>query len=336
MRAFRFSSFGIENLRVETLDPRPLGPLDVRLKMKAVSLNFRDLLMVRGLYNPRQPLPLIPCSDGVGEVVEVGANVKRVKMGDRVSPLFSVGWLSGEPTREKMGSSLGGPIDGTLTEEMVVASHAVVPVPAHMTDEEGATMPCAGVTAWSALVTHGHIEPGQTVLVEGTGGVSIFALQIAQLAGARVIVTSSSDEKLARAKELGAFATINYKKNEAWGKEAKALAGDVGVDHVIEVGGGKTLAEAMKAVRPGGCISIIGVLSGTSADVNLLGLLMQNVRLQGILVGHGESAARLSAAFAAAKVRPVVDKVFAFEDAPKAFEHLASGTHFGKVVIRIA
>jgi NADPH:quinone reductase-like Zn-dependent oxidoreductase len=336
VKAISFSLFGIENLRAEERPSPPLGARDVRLKMKAVSLNYRDLLMVRGAYDPRQLLPLVPCSDGVGEVIELGAEVTSLRAGDRVAPLFAQRWLSGEPTKKKIGSTLGGPLAGVLAEEVVAPAESVVRVPAHMSDEEAATLPCAALTAWSALVAQGGLEPGRTVLVEGTGGVSIFALQIARLAGARVIVTSHSDDKLERAKALGAFHGINYAKTPAWGREAKAVAGDRGIDHVVEVGGGKTIVEALKAVRPGGTISVIGVLSGVAAEIPLTSILMNNVRLQGVFVGHGESFARMNEAFAEAKLRPVVDRVFGFDEARQAFEFMASGSHFGKIVVRVA
>ncbi len=333
MRAIHLPAFGVEKLELVSAAPLSLGARDVRLKINAVSLNYRDLLMVRGLYNPRQKLPLVPCSDAACTIVEVGAAVRRWKVGDRVSPLFAQRWHAGSPTRDKLSSTLGGPLDGTLRDEMVVDEDAIVRVPAHMSDEEASTLPCAALTAWSALVTQGQLAPGETVLVEGTGGVSLAALQIARLMGARVIVTSQSDAKLERAKALGAFAGINYKTTPGWGKVAKEIAGD-GVDHVVDVGGGATVAEALKAVRPGGIVSIIGVLSGTSAELSLLPVLMQNVRLQGVLVGHGESFAKMNAALEIAGIRPVVDKIFPLEDARAAFEHLASGTHFGKVVLR--
>jgi NADPH:quinone reductase-like Zn-dependent oxidoreductase len=335
MRAVTFAAFGLENLRVEEQPSPSVGARDVKLRMKAVSLNYRDLLMVRGAYNARQPLPLTPCSDGVGEVVEMGAEVRGIALGDRVSPIFAERWIGGEPTQDKIRSTLGGPLRGTLAEELVVPYESVVRAPLHMTDEEVATLPCAAVTAWSALVTHGQIAPGETVLVEGTGGVSMFALQIARLAGARVMVTSSSDEKLERARALGAFAGINYAKTPGWGREAKKLTGDRGVDHVIEVGGTKTIGEALKAVRPGGSIYVIGMLSGIAAEVQLTSLLMQNVRMQGIFVGSGETFARMNAALELGAVRPIVDRIFPMSDARAAFEHLASGAHFGKVVIQL-
>jgi NADPH:quinone reductase-like Zn-dependent oxidoreductase len=304
--------------------------------MRAASLNYRDLLMVLGKYNPRQRLPLVPCSDGVGEVIEVGDGVERVAIGDRVCPIFAQGYLSGQPTKAKLRSTLGGPLDGTLAERMLVDAESVVRVPAHLTDEEAAALPCAAVTAWSALVTQGALQPGQVVLCLGTGGVSSFALAFAKLAGARVFVTSSSDQKLERARQLGADAVINYSKQPAWGDAARELTAGVGVDHVIEVGGGATLGQSIRAVRVGGTLSIIGMLSGVACDFNVVPVLMQNLRLQGVLVGHRDSFEAMNRAIEANALRPVIDRSFDFADVGAAFEYLKSGAHFGKVAIRIA
>lgn len=337
MRAFVVEpAFGLENLKIVDVPSAPVGPGDVRLKMRAGSLNYRDLLMVTGKYNPRQPLPLVPLSDGVGEVVERGAAVKSIAVGDRVCPLFAAGYLSGEVTKEKLSTTRGGPLPGVLSEEMVVPAESVVKAPAYLSDVEAATLPCAALTAWSALVTQGGLRPGETVLVEGTGGVSMFGLLIGKLCGAKVIVTSSSKAKLDKAKALGADHGIDYREITAWGKEAKKLTGERGVDHVIEVGGAATLGEALKAVRPGGTISIIGVLAGSESTLNLLPVLMQNVRLQGVFVGHKESFLAMNAAFELAKPRPVVDRVFSFEETRAAFEAMSRAEHFGKIAIQIA
>jgi len=327
-------AFGLENLRLaERPEPSP-GPGEVLLRMRAASLNFRDVLTVEGNYNRKQKLPLIPCSDGVGEVAAVGDGVSRVAVGDRVCPIFAQRWIAGEPTRERLRSTLGGPLDGTLGERMVLSEEGVVRVPEYLSDEEAATLPCAAVTAWSALVTEGGVTAGDVVLVQGTGGVSIFALQLARLLGARVIVTSSSDEKLARAKELGAEAGINYREVPEWGERAKELTGGVGVDHVIEVGGAGTLVQSLRAVRMGGRISLIGVLAGGKVDLSLALVFMQRIRLQGILVGHRESFEAMNRALAAHRLRPVIDRTFPFKDARAAFEHLAAGRHLGKICLR--
>ncbi len=326
-------SFGLEHLKVvERESPEP-GPGQVQLAMRAVSLNFRDLLTIRGLYNPRQPLPLIPCSDGVGEVVAVGEGVERVQVGDRVLPIFAQEWLHGEPGPRALRSTLGGPLDGTLAEQMVVHEDGLVPAPEHLSDEEAACLPCAAVTAWTALVTRGQLTAGETVLVQGTGGVSVFALQLATAAGARVIVTSSSNEKLERATALGAWMGINYVEDPEWGVTVAKATG--GVDHVIEVGGAGTLAQSLKAVRPGGQIAVIGVLSGTSTELDVIPVLMRCVRLQGIFVGHRASFEAMNRALVASQIRPVVDRVFELDEARAALEHMAAGAHFGKVCLRV-
>ncbi|HVS01259.1 MAG TPA: NAD(P)-dependent alcohol dehydrogenase [Thermoanaerobaculia bacterium] len=336
MRAWEVAgSFGLDNLRLaERADPQP-GPGEVRLRLRAASPNYRDLLMVRGEYDPRQPLPLVPCSDGSAVVEAVGEGVERCRPGDRVCPLFAPRWIAGEPTRERVRATLGGPLDGTLAEAMVVPAEGVVPLPDYLTDLEAATLPCAAVTAWSALVTHGGVKAGDTVLVMGTGGVALFALQIARLCGARVIATSSSDEKLERARALGAWEGINYRAVPEWGRRARQLTGGAGVDHVVELGGAETLPQSLKAVRLGGTVSVIGVLSSQQAPLSVVPILMQQVRAQGILVGHRESFEAMLRAFAAHRLRPVVDAVFPFAEAPAAFHHLASGRHFGKIAIEI-
>jgi NADPH:quinone reductase-like Zn-dependent oxidoreductase len=330
-------SFGLDNLTcVERDEPGPPGPGEVTLRMRAASLNYRDIMMVRGTYNPRQPLPLVPCSDGVGIVEEVGEGVERVSVGDRVMPIFAQGWRAGEPSSQKFRTSLGGPLDGTLREKMCVEAASVVRAPEHLSDAEAATLPCAALTAWSALVTRGEVTAGDWVLVQGTGGVSIFALQIAQLLGANVIATSSSDEKLERVREMGAAETIHYVDNPEWGKIARSMTPDErGVDHIIEVGGADTLEQSLRAVRVGGHISQIGILSGASQKINLVPILMRQIRVQGIFVGHREGLEALVRAVETHEVRPVVDRVFDFEDARQAFEYVANGRHFGKICIQI-
>lgn len=338
--------FGLDRLElVERPDPEP-GPGEVLVRLRAASINFRDYLMVEGKYNPKQPLPLIPCSDGAGEVVALGPGAGRLARGlaagDRVMPIFAQGWLAGRPRRQAVRTTLGGPLDGTLAELLVVRAEGVVPVPEHLSDEEAATLPCAAVTAWNALTSGGSgagdggaVKAGDTVLTLGTGGVSIFALQLARLLGARVIVTSSSDEKLARAGELGAWEGVNYRKVPEWGKRVRELTGGEGVDHVIEVGGGDTLPKSLQAVRAGGTISLIGVLSGRPTELDVASILMRSIRVQGVLVGSREHFEDMNRAIAQHGLRPVVDRVFPFAEAAGAFRHLAAGRHFGKVAVRI-
>jgi NADPH:quinone reductase-like Zn-dependent oxidoreductase len=335
MRAVEIrGAFGLDNLAlVERPEPRP-GPGQALVRLRAASLNYRDLLTVEGKYNPKQKLPLIPCSDGAGEVVEIGEGVTRVRPGERVCPIFAQRWLAGTPTREKLRSTLGGPLDGTLAELAVFDQEGLVTIPEHLSDDEAATLPCAAVTAWSALVTEGGVTAGDTVLVQGTGGVSLFALQLATLLGARVIATSSRDDKLARAREMGAAEGINYRDVPEWGVRAKELTGG-GVDHVVEVGGAGTLQQSLRAVRFGGTISLIGNLSGTKTELLLTHIFMQRIRVNGILVGHRESFEAMNRAIAFHRLRPVVDRVFPLAEARAAFDHMAAGDHFGKIVIRI-
>lgn len=335
MRAFEIQNkFGLDSLtQVERSDPAA-APYHAVIKLGAVSLNYRDLLTIEGKYNPRLPLPLVPVSDGVGAVVSIGEGVTRVKVGDRVAANFSQKWLGGEPTRPKLGATLGGPLDGMLAEYRVLHEDGLVHVPAHLTDEEAATLPCAAVTAWNSLINMGRLTAGETVLLQGTGGVSIFALQFAKLAGACVIITSSSDEKLERANKLGADFGINYTTTPDWDKRAKELTGGIGVDHIVEVGGAGTFGRSLRAIKIGGQIGLIGNLSGNAAEVNLVQILMQNVRVQGILVGSRDTFESMNRAIAQHEMRPVIDRVFAFDEARRAFEHMASGSHFGKICIK--
>lgn len=326
-------SFGFSSLQiVDRPEPEPRRG-EVMLEMRAASLNYRDVLMIRGEYNPRQPLPLIPLSDGVGEVVSVGEGVSGLAKGDRVCPLFCQGYASGEPTKEKLATTLGGPLDGVLRERMVVPAASVVKIPKAFDDAAAATLPCAALTAWSALVEQGGLMAGQTVVVQGTGGVSIFALQIAKAMGARAIVTSSSEAKLERARALGADHCIDYKKTPQWGREVVKATGDRGADIVVEVGGAGTLGESLKAVRPGGIVSIIGILAGGAGELNLTPVLMRNIRLQGVFVGHKEGMERMVRAFDTLAIKPVVDKVFPWTDTRAALEHMAAGAHFGKIAL---
>lgn len=326
-------AFGREHLRcVERPSPQP-GPGEVRLRMGAASLNYRDLLMVRGQYDPRQPLPLIPCSDGAGTVEAVGEGVTDLRTGDRVTPLFATRWLTTAPTRQSIRSTLGGPLDGTLCEEMVLPASALVPVPDHLSLAEASTLPCAALTAWSSLVTLGDLRAGQTVVVLGTGGVSIFALQFAKALGARVVITSSDDAKLERARALGADVTVNYRSEPQWSKAVRAATDGEGADIVVEVGGAGTFEESVKSTKVGGIVSLIGVLAGAQKDLRLLPIVMNQIRVQGVLVGSREGFVEMNRTIVSKLLRPVMDRVFPFDEAPAAFDHLASQAHFGKVVI---
>ena len=326
------TGFGIENLALEDVpQPKP-GPGQVLLKMSAWSLNYRDLLVVRGIYAPKLQFPFQMLSDGVGEVVATGPGVTRVKTGDRVAGAFMQTWIEGEMTEEKFNSALGAHRPGIAAEYVVLDAEGVVPVPGHLTDEEAATLPCAAVTAWQALVTSGNLAAGDSVLVLGTGGVSIFALQFARMLGARVIATSSSDHKLERARALGASDVINYRSTPEWGKRVRDLTGGTGVDHVVEVGGAGTLAQSLEAIRTSGRISLIGVLTG--GDANPIPILMKSVTLQGIFVGSREMFEAMNRAIAFNGLKPIIDRVFPFAELPQALRHMESGAHFGKIVIR--
>jgi NADPH:quinone reductase-like Zn-dependent oxidoreductase len=327
-------SFGFEHLfRTERPLPEP-GPLQVRMHVRAMSLNYRDLLVIRGQYNARLPLPRIPLSDAAGVIDAVGPGVTRVKVGQRVCGLFMPDWTAGRLPESGPRTSLGAFVDGVLAEAVVLPEHGVVSVPPHLTDEEAATLPCAAVTAWNALVCVGHVTAGETVLIQGTGGVSLFALQFARLLGARVIGTSSSDAKLKRAKTLGLSDGVNYRTVPDWGEAVRKLADGIGVDHVVEVGGAGTMPQSLRAVRSGGAISLIGVLAGGAGEFNPTPLLMKNVRLQGIFVGSGEMFAAMNRAITFHRLQPVIDRVFPFTEAVAALRHLESGSHFGKVVIK--
>ncbi len=330
-------AFGLDRL-VFTETPRDavaLGPREVRVRVHAVSLNYRDYLTVIGQYNPKQPLPLVPCSDAAGEVTGVGAEVTALRAGDRVASLFCQDWRAGEPTVEKLRSTLGGPRQGVLAQEIVLPDHGLVKISDALSFEQAATLPCAALTAWSAL-EQCNVRPGDTVLVQGTGGVSLFALQFARAFGARAIVTSKSHDKLKRAVALGASEGISYVDTPAWGKRARELTGGVGVDAIIEVGGKGTLDESLRAVRVGGTIAIIGVLGGAAAPVSLPAILMNQVRLQGVLVGHREQMERMLRVIAQTGLEPVIDRVSPWERAAEELAAMPRGEHFGKLVLRVA
>ncbi|MBE9020232.1 NAD(P)-dependent alcohol dehydrogenase [Chroococcidiopsidales cyanobacterium LEGE 13417] len=328
------NSFGLDSLNIAERPDASPSYGQVLIKIRAVSLNYRDLMVVKGLYNPNIPLPLIPFSDGAGEVVAVGEGVMRVKVGDRVAGIFFQNWIAGKLTAAKTNSALGGAIDGMLAEYVVLDEDGLVHVPAHLTDAEAAALPCAAVTAWNALFHSGNLKAGETVLVQGTGGVSIFALQFAKIAGARVIATSSSDEKLEKVKQLGASEIINYKQTPKWGKNARELTDSEGVDLVVEVGGSGTLNESLRAVRIGGQISLIGVLSGGSGEISTVSMLMKSVRVQGIYVGSREMFEAMNQAITLHQIKPIVDRVFPFSEAREALKYMESGSHFGKICIQ--
>ncbi|GMU23913.1 MAG: NADPH:quinone oxidoreductase [Phycisphaerae bacterium] len=334
MKAFQIqNAFGFDSLRLVDLPAPQPGPGQVLLRMRALSLNFRDLMVVKGIYNPHIPLPRIPVSDGVGEVVEVGPGASRVRVGQRVAGIFMPGWVEGEPDAAKGQTDLGGTIDGLAAEYVVLHERGVVEVPEHLSDEAAASLPCAAVTAWNALVNSGRLTAGESVLILGTGGVALFALQFAKLHGARVIITSSSDDKLARARDLGADEGINYTTTPGWEHRVLELTGGRGVDHVIELGGAGTLGQSLQSVRIGGHVALIGVLTG-AGQANPLPVLMRSIRLQGIFVGSRVMFEAMNRAIALHKLEPVVDRVFPFDELPQALRYMEQGKHFGKIGLR--
>ncbi len=327
------SSFGLENLAFEDRPEPTPGPGQVLVQVRAASLNYRDLLIAKGIYNPKLKMPRVLGSDGAGEVLAVGAGVTKFAVGDRVIGCFMQNWVSGQVSDAAAKSTLGGDRDGVLAERVVLQEVGLVDVPDALTFEQAATLPCAAVTAWNALTGAG-CGPGKTVLLQGTGGVSIFALQFAKKMGARVLITSGHDEKLARAIEMGATAGTNYRTNPAWDKWAREQTDGVGVDLVVEVGGSGTLESSVKAVRLGGQIALIGVLAGVGT-FNPIAVLMKAVRLQGLFVGSRAMFEDMNRFIAGEDIVPVIDRVFPFADAPAAFRYLESGSHFGKVVVKM-
>lgn len=333
-RAFQLTDFAVDKIlptEVSCGELAAQGATDVLVRMKAASLNFRDLLIAKGLYSRNLKLPLVPLSDGAGEVIAVGSAVTRFKPGDRVTPCFMQRWISGALSKDAVKSALGGAVNGVLQNEALFGEEGLVAIPEHLSYEEASTLPCAALTAWNALFESCTLTPGQSVLTLGTGGVSIFALQLAKAAGARVVITSSSDEKLERAKQLGADTVINYKTTPDWEKFVLSAHPD-GVDHVIELGGAGTLPRSLKAVKLGGHLSLIGRLTDGQFDPTQL--LMKGARLQGIFVGSREMFEHMNAAISLHKIKPVIDKVYPVDQVGEALQVLESGSHFGKIVLR--
>ena len=335
MRVFQIEGeWGMDHLKLSTRPEPQAGPGQVVIKMKASSLNFRDLVVPdRGYGNHTGSLPLIPLSDGVGVVTEVGAGVRRVAVGDRVCPTFFQRWTSGEPDLERLTQSLGGPIDGTMAEFMCLPEVGVSKVPAYLSDIEAATLPCAALTAWSAIVTCSNTRPGDRVLVQGCGGVALFAVAFAKLLGAHVTVISSSDERIERVRQLGADATINYRSVPEWAKATRDITGGRGYDLILELGGEKTLPQSLRCIRPGGTVAMIGVLSGSAMATSLGLIITRQVRLQGVTVGHRDGFEAMLRAMEQHRLKPVVDRVFAFEELKQAMAYLQSGAQFGKVCL---
>jgi NADPH:quinone reductase-like Zn-dependent oxidoreductase len=335
MRVFQIEGeWGMDNLRLSTRPEPVAGPGQVVLKMKASSLNYRDLLVPnRGYGSHTGSLPLIPLSDGVGVVTEVGPGVRRVAVGDRVCPTYFQRWISGEPDLERLTQSLGGPVDGTMAEYMCLSEEGVSKVPSHLSDIEAATLPCAALTAWSALVTYSNTRPGDRILVQGCGGVALFAVAFAKMLGAHVTVISSADDRIERVRQLGADAGVNYRTTPEWAKATRDITGGKGYDLIVELGGEKTLPQSLRCIRPGGTLAMIGVLSGGAMATSLGLIVTRQVRLQGVTVGHRDGFETMLRAIDQHRLKPVVDRVYAFDEFKQALGHLQSGTQFGKVCI---
>lgn len=336
MKSFEITEFGIDKLAVRDVEmPRP-GPSEVLVRLTAASLNYRDLMVVRGTYNPKLKRPMVPLSDGCGVVEDVGQGVTRVKIGGRVAACFFQTWIDGPPSREKLSSALGGGIQGVLREYAVFREDGVVLAPSNLNDEEVAALPCAAVTAWHALFEHTNMAPGESVLIQGTGGVSTFALLFAKAAGLRTIVTSGSEEKLERVRDLGAGHTINYREHPDWEEHARKLTGGRGVDNVIEVGGSDTLSKSFRAARAGGAVSVIGVLTGRDSGPGPGQILVSSLRVQGIYVGSRAMFERMNQAIEFHNIKPVIDRVFAWTDFPDALRYLEAQKHCGKICLRFS
>jgi NADPH:quinone reductase-like Zn-dependent oxidoreductase len=338
MRAYQIlPGDGIDGLQCVDFPGRELGTGEVRVRVHAVSLNYRDLMVASGNYLVTADDPIIPCSDGAGEVLAVGAGVSRVQPGDRVAASFFPHWEDGPTSPGKIRHALGGDIDGMLAEEVVLAEDALVKIPPGMSFVDASTMPCAGVTAWNAIFESSNaIRPGDTVLLLGTGGVSVLGMQLARAAGLRTIITSSSDEKLQRARELGAHHTINYRTFPEWQEEVLRLTQGAGANVVLEVGGQGTVNRSVASTAMGGSVAIIGGVSGFGGEVNPASLLAGAKRLVGIFVGSRTMLEKVLRFADTTGLQPVVDRVFTFDQAREAYRHMESGSHFGKVVIAVS
>jgi NADPH:quinone reductase-like Zn-dependent oxidoreductase len=334
MKAWQLFGFGRENLKcVDVPVPKP-GPSQVLIRVHAVSLNYRDKLVVEGHYNPHVAFPMTQVADTAGEVVDAGSGVSRISVGDRVLTQYATTWIDGPPKGDEVVHTLGSTIPGGLAEYLLMNESAVVKAPRYLTDEEVSTLPVAALTAWSSLIETGQLSSGQTVLLQGTGGVSLFGLQIAAAYGARPLILSSSDEKLERAGALGAQGGINYLRKPEWAKEVLALTDMRGVDHVLEVAGGKSLEQSLEAVKSGGRISVIGMLDGIESAVSILRLLRKQVTIRGIVTGPRSIFEKMNEKLEEIQIHPVIDKVYSLPDALAAYDHLYRGA-FGKIVIRV-
>lgn len=336
MKAYELQAIGnLNGLAAVDLPMPTAGTGEIVVRVRAVSLNYRDLLVVNGSYG-KISLPLIPVSDGVGEVVEIGDGVSRWKTGDRVAATFFPNWLGGQLSPERIKAARGaGSTPGMLAEYVVLPDSGAVQIPDHLTFEEAATLPCAALTAWNALIEQGNLRAGETVVLLGTGGVSLFGLQFARMHGAKTIITSSSDEKLHRAKKLGADEIVNYRTSPNWEDKVLEMNGGRGADHVLEVGGAGTLGRSLKCTRPGGHVAMIGVLAGVATELRVTDIVMKSLQVRGVFVGNRDMFEAMNRAISQHRLKPVVDLVFPFSKVTDAYNYLHSGQHFGKIVIVI-
>lgn len=332
MKAYQLEGAGFANLKPTTREIPQIKANHVLIKLASSSLNYHDLVTLMGL-NPFLKYPLVPLSDGCGEVVEIGEGVDQFKKGDRAMPIFFQNWQSGEPSKEKFTGITGDTLDGCLQEYICLPQSSLVKAPRYLSNIEAATLPCAGLTAWRSVVVEGKVKAGDTVLLQGTGGVSIYALQFCKMLGATTIITSSSDEKLEKAQRLGADHLINYQSEPKWGKKAKAITDGRGVDHIVEVGGSSTIQQSLGAIRVGGHIGVIGVLSGFADVIPIAKIMALNVTLKGITVGSREHFMDMCRALESNQLKPVIEKVIGFDDCIEGIEYLQSGQHFGKIAL---
>ncbi|NRA33822.1 MAG: NAD(P)-dependent alcohol dehydrogenase [Polyangiaceae bacterium] len=333
MRVFEITAFGLDNLKVADHPIPELKPGQIRVRIHAASLNFRDVAMCKGHYNRKQALPLIPLADGAGVVDKVGRGVSRFREGDRVAGCFAPDWIDGPPEHKLIRNTLGGPLSGMLADYVILPEQGAVMLPSHLSYREGATLPCAAVTAWNTLTKYRQLKAGDTLLLQGTGGVSIFALQFAKAMGATVIITSSSDEKLKEAASLGADHLINYKTCPDWDQKARKITNKAGVDHIIDVGGGNTFEKSVNCAKVGGFIAVLGAMGGSETPMNLLRVVMNNLTVQGFVVGSRADFEALNEFLGTHQLHPVISDTFRFGDAREAFELMERGEHLGKIVI---
>jgi len=335
MKAYQITKdYSIETLKQVEKNNIKLLPNEILIQIKAVSLNYRDLLVIKGVDKWKPPIGRIPVSDGVGIVVETGNQVTEVAVNDRVAGLFFPNWMDGKLSSEKLVSSLGGNAnDGMLQEYVILKENEVIKVPDYLTNEEAATLPCAAITAWHGLVEKGNVKAGDSVLIQGTGGVSLFSMQFALAAGAEVILLSGSDDKLERAKKLGVNHLINYKSVPQWENEVIKITNGIGAKHIVEVVGSDHINKSIEAVALDGTISVIGIMNGLTGNINTAQLMSKQIKLQGINVGSKEMFLRMNNTLEAKKIHPIIDSAFLFQDTIDAFKKLESGSHFGKLVI---